>query len=572
MATDKCLAGICFVALDPAAPKFFGFSEYLAALALMVLVWTTTDIRYRFRIATAPIPLDRLTFWVVGGVGSFALLTDLWRAAGWLVPRGPLLTPETWQATLGAAFLLAFLTWAWFAHLRPPKYGPRNAQRYADSLYQTILNGSAADMATIGGEMIRSIPSLIAAVPAPPPRGMEGSDNAPSLQPWRGLAHEILLLIADLRFCRSLVGASPGTIHTAFQEMSKTGKYRVPIGPFGRNVVTAAIENRDSFLYHEQDGLASGLLGYVKPLSQAIFGNYQMVEEIDRLLDLDYGAMRRWSQAEWNAYCGAVLIVLRGHVEEDFWNHSFTLYRAFDRIGGAADDLYKLDGLDGASWESDAIRRLQICVDFCEEALKILDKKGPPEQLRRRLQEKDPPYLTTIYDHLADLMLKLIQNAEAIRQSADLSWTVRHNIVWTHLLGGLGKAGPATRIIRFKLRRKIYDEIVSAEKWPNYRNTRLLGFCLHMMGLAVHDASNFGLEYRALHRAVLAWTRRNFVALCRRAPQVLEDCLPANMIYDEDECRLVQTYAVNALRNAPEHTYFKLHQLTPPTSSSSSDL
>lgn len=571
MATDKCFAGICFVALDPTGQKFFGFSEYLAALALMVLVWTTTDIRYRFRIATAPVPLHRLTFWAVAGVGSLALLTDLWRAAGWWVPRGPLLTPETWQATLGAAFLLAFLTWAWFAYLRPPRYGPRNAQRYADFLYRTILNGSPADIATVGGEMIRSIPSLIAAVPDLPPRSRERSDHVLPPPPWRSLAHDILLLIADQRFCRSLVTASPDTIHVAFQEVSKTGKYWVPISSFGRNVVAAAIGNRDSFIYHEQSGLASGLLGYVKPLSQAIFGNYRMVEEINQLLDLDYRLMRRWSEAEWDAYCGAVLILFRSYVEEGIWSHSFTLYRAFDRIGGATDDLYKLDGLDGASWESDAISRLQVCVNFCEEALRILDGKGLPEQLRRRVREQDPPYLTTIYDHLADLMLKLILNAEAIRQSRNLSWMVRHNIVWSHLLGGLGAGGSATRIVRFKLRRKIYDEIASAEKWPNYRNTRLLGFCLHVMGLAVHDASNFGREYRPLHHAVLAWTRRNFATLHRRAPQVFEDCLPANMGYDEDECRLVKTSEVNALRNVPERTCFVLDPAKPPTSSSSSD-
>lgn len=571
MATDKCVVGICFVALDPTAPKFFGFSEYLAALALMVLVWTTTDIRYRFRIATAPVPLPHLTFWVVAGVGSLALLTDLWRAAGWWVPRGPLLTPESWQAILGAVFLLAFLTWAWFAHLRPPKYGPRNARRYADFLYGTILNGSPADMATIGAEMIRSIPSLIAAVPDRPPQVRSGSDRAPPPPPWRGLAHDILLLIADRRFCRSLVAASPDTIHLAFREVSKTGKYWVPIGSFGRNVVAASIENRDSFIYHEQNGLASGLLGYIKPLSQAIFGNYRMVEEINQLLDLDYMLMRRWSEAEWNAYCGAVLLLLRSYVEEGVWSHSFTLCRAFDKIGGAVDDLYKLDGLDGASWESDAIRRLQVCVDFCEEALKIFDEKGPPEDLRRRVHDKDPQYLMTIYDHLADLMFELILKADAIRQSPDLAWTVRHNIVWSHLLGEFGRAGSATRIIHFKLRRKIYNEIVSAEKWPNYRNTRLLGFCLHVMGLAVHDASNFGLEYRALHHAVLAWTRRNFAALRRRAPQVFDDCLPANMSYDEEECRLVQTYEVNALRNAPKQTYFVLNPPSPPTSSSCSD-
>ena len=93
MTIERCLSGICFVAVDTTVPKFFGFSEFLAALALMVVVWTTTDIRYRFRIATAPLPLHRLTFVSIGSVGVLTLLTDLWRAEGWLVPEGELLTP-----------------------------------------------------------------------------------------------------------------------------------------------------------------------------------------------------------------------------------------------------------------------------------------------------------------------------------------------------------------------------------------------------------------------------------------------------------------------------------------------
>ena len=120
---EQCLGRLCFVPLDTSAPKFFGFSEYLAALALMVVVWTTSDIRYRFRIATAPLPLHRLTFASIASVGVLTLLTDLWRAGAWLVPEGNLLTPAIWQALLGAVFLLTFLTWAWFAYMKPPTLG-----------------------------------------------------------------------------------------------------------------------------------------------------------------------------------------------------------------------------------------------------------------------------------------------------------------------------------------------------------------------------------------------------------------------------------------------------------------
>jgi hypothetical protein len=133
---------VCFIPLDATAPKFFGFSEFLAGLALMVLAWTIADVRYRFRVRTAPIPLQGITFAVVAGVGVLTLLTDLWRAEQWLVPQGDLLTPASWQALLGGLFLLTFLTWTWFAFIRPPTYGRHNAERFAQTLYRFILKGS----------------------------------------------------------------------------------------------------------------------------------------------------------------------------------------------------------------------------------------------------------------------------------------------------------------------------------------------------------------------------------------------------------------------------------------------
>ena len=106
MTVEQCFVGVCFIPLDGSGQKFFGFSEFLAGLALMVLAWTIADVRYRFRVRTAPIPLLGITFSVVATVGVLTLLTDLWRAEQWLVPKGNLLTPASWQAILGGLFLL----------------------------------------------------------------------------------------------------------------------------------------------------------------------------------------------------------------------------------------------------------------------------------------------------------------------------------------------------------------------------------------------------------------------------------------------------------------------------------
>lgn len=134
MPSDYFFGFVHFVPLSGNSQKFFGFSEFLAGLALMVLAWTIADVRYRFRVRTTPLPLQGVTFAVVGAVGILTLLTDLWRAEQWLVPRGHLLSSAEWQAFLGGLFLLTFLPWAWFAFIRPPVYGKRNAERYARTL------------------------------------------------------------------------------------------------------------------------------------------------------------------------------------------------------------------------------------------------------------------------------------------------------------------------------------------------------------------------------------------------------------------------------------------------------
>jgi hypothetical protein len=55
MHCEELILGICFVL--PAAGgdhSIFTFADFIAALALMVIVYTLSDVRYRFRLAIAP--------------------------------------------------------------------------------------------------------------------------------------------------------------------------------------------------------------------------------------------------------------------------------------------------------------------------------------------------------------------------------------------------------------------------------------------------------------------------------------------------------------------------------------
>jgi len=580
VAGNYCFGPISFVPLDASDPKFFGFSEFLAGLALMVLAWTIADIRYRFRVRTAPLPLQGTTFAVVAAVGALTLLTDLWRAQEWLVPQGNILTPAGWQAILGGVYLLTFLGWAWFAFIRPSVYGKMNAERYAKTLYQVILKGSPSELAVIADEFARSAKSLIRyATDREESKNYLGHDdgeNKPRKKPPQvtGYANDILLLIADKRFCRAIVDSSPGTALAVFHEMAEAKKYGVQVETFAKNIVNEALVNKNSFLFHEADGYESGLLGYHKPLSQAMFSNYRMVETIGTLLDPDMSEKGKWDSAQWKAYCGVALITFRDYVEKGFWNHSFVLHRAKGYIEHAVFDLYKINGVADGAWNDDTWATLRVVVEFIKDAVDILDKKGVPDGLQLRIRGAHNR-TETFYDHLASMIFEIIFSASAVRSPADLCWWVQYNSVWVELFNFERLDGAAGRIVKFKVRRLIYDEVAEMKNLPNFKGAKILGFCLNVMGLTISD-QDYDHDSRALQKVILSWTRKNYAWLHSYSCRVAEACLVDGITYDAENLRLVKTYPAEGLRQEPRYVYFKVdppstHEKNPKSGAPSSE-
>lgn len=552
------LGWLTFTSLTPGSPIFFGFGQYLAGLALMVLAWTIADVRYRFRVATAPVAMDRLTFTSVAAIGVLVLLTDLWRAQGWPVPAGPI-PPAVWQAILGGWFLLTFLAWAWFGFIRPPTYGKWNAKRYAESLYRTILKGSPTQLAVAADELSRSADALVQHA-SNYTKG-ERSDET-QLDDVTAYANTILFLIADRRFCRVVVNSSPNTIGALFSSMRRHKKYGIDIEVFGRNVVREAIRNRDSFLYHESSGYDSGLLGYDKPLTMEVFSDYNVIDANMLLVDPGYFEAKEWGADQWRAYCRIVLIVLRAYAERgDWWGRSFALHQATELLANALDDLYKLDGVASPSWDDDIQARLRVVVDFVGKAVEILDEVGVPKGISRRTKTSHR-LARTIYDELAELIAKIVLAAAAVTTPQDLCWWIQHNNVWTNLTW---HDTPAWRAVLFKVRRLLYDDIVHMSRFPNFKGARILGFCLNVMRFTA-GASNTDRQMRPLHRAVLAWTKANFSRLHEANPRVAEACLVDGIAYDRDKSRLVRTYPAGGLQLEPNYTYLVVDPAKPPTS------
>lgn len=559
---EYCYGFVCFIPLDANVPKFFGFSEFLTGLALMVLAWTIADIRFRFRVKTAPLPLQGLTFAVVTAVGILTLLTDLWRAEHWMVPQGSILTPAIWQALLGGIFFLMFLTWTWFAFIRPPTYGKINAERYAQTLYRIILKGSPSELAVIADEFAHSAKSLLRyATDRGEFKNFQRHDekNTPPKKPEKVIdyANGILLLIADKRFCRAIVESSPGTALAVFREMGETKKYGVQVETFAKNIVNEAFANKDSFLFHEVEGYESGLIGHYKPLSQAMFSNHMMVETIGTLLDPDIEEKGKWDAVQWKAYCRVVLMTFRDYTEKGFLNHSYVLYRAKGYIEHAVFDLYKINGIANSALDDDVQARLWVIVEFINDAVEILDKKEVPDHLPLRVREKHA--IRNFYDYLANMIFEVIFSASAVRAPSDLCWWVQHNSVWCKLFNFDQLKGAAGKVVKFKVRRLLYDEVANMKRFPNFKGAKILGFCLNVMGLTTSEG-DYDNDSRALQKAILSWTRKNYAWLHSYNPRIAEACLVDGMTYDAESLRLVKIYPAEGLRREAQHVYFSVDQ------------
>ena len=232
------------------------------------------------------------------------------------------------------------------------------------------------------------------------------------------------------------------------------------------------------------------------------------------------------------------------------------LYRAKGYIENAASDLHTLNELPSA-WDTDSSRRLRVVVEFVKDTVKILDEKGVPDHVRIRVREKHGHPRETFYDHIASMIFEVIFHASAVRAPQWGCWTIQHNLVWGELFNFNHLDCPAGKVVKFKVRRLLYDEIADMKGFPNFKGAKLLGFCLNVMGLTARQG-DYDKDSRALQKVVLAWTKRNFVWLHRYNPRVAEACLVDGMTFDVENWQLVRTSPAEGLRREPSYIYLEL--------------
>ena len=534
----------------------FGFAEFIQAFAILVLVYTLYDVKYRFRVQAAALPVKALTFWLVLLIGLASLLTDYWFTA-----KLPILSISPGraflQSVLAALFLLILFLWLWFAFLRPPVFSKWNAKHFFTAIRDYLVEGSQKDLSSVTQDLKFSARQIVKHASDVP---LRRARNDPRPQPelliseTSRYANGICMILGSKKIAQHLVVSSPVTAIMFFQEMSNQKRYNISMGEFASNVVTEALLNKDSIIFQESNRFGRGYLEATQPFIRAVFGDYRLVEGLSFAqgtssldLNLDYGLGEKLSARQLEAYCRGLLFTIKSALKQKDWSeHSYVITRAFHFLSNSVGDLDKLN--DDATKDSDCLGRLHAITEFLNETIEVLDKFGLQKTVLRKRQTRNA-FDIDLYDQLASLCFELIVSASYVTRHDFTNWNVQHNATWIRIKSYVPSA--TRKIILRKLRRLLYEEIVGSGRL-NYKSARVLGFCLNVLGLNSRRISKSDDDDRALRIAVQSYARKHFIEQFNLNPEVASNALVGRITFDQKKKRLVKTYEKGLRRTAPK--------------------
>ncbi|MGN8144584.1 hypothetical protein ACTJK3_27220 [Pseudomonas sp. 22105] len=557
---EACKWGADFFPLVKDAPKFFGFSDFLAASALLVLAWTISGARYQFRLETAPFSIFKLSYYSVGFVGLLTLLTDFWRAQQLCVPKGWLLTPESWQLVLASLYFLTFLVWLLFSFIRPLKFCRLNDDRYLEQFKKIIIRGNTSEMAILAEELLTSVDNIMhyALIELPP------SDPNHD-KPYRVTvnASKLLFLISDPRFCKALVANAPDTCIAFFNAVNKLQAFPARMNILAKNIVNEALQNKDSQLYHEQSGYESGSHGVEKPFSNAIFSKHEMVESFGILFKLDQHKLEQWDARQWEVLISVTMQTLEDYVKRAFGNQFNSFDDMSDNIAVATADLHLINEQADPRVTAEPLRKARIATQFIDDVLHLFDEHPLAKNAATYIQSAGRPPansyifagLTTYYDLLAEMIYTVIIHAAKVQSPVALCDQLHKKIIWRRFFDSESDF-PASSVIKQWVCAKIIDEINLHLHRTTYERAYLLGFCWSVMGIA-RDQRAMG-NCQTLKNAVLAWTQKHYLELHCKSPKMAAASLFEGVIFDQARSRLIKPYTLGGLWHESERAELKL--------------
>ena len=252
------------------------------------------------------------------------------------------------------------------------------------------------------------------------------------------------------------------------------------------------------------------------------------------------------------AYARAALIFCESYFSSHPEQHSYAFARMLGVFQSATLDVHRLKGAGSDYWKSDEYERLKITVRFIADLVELMEKHKVPYYGPLRTERKA---FDGIHNQVANLISEVVFSAAQVSEPVWTCWSVQHNAVWSELHNH--EQSRAWAIIRFKVRRLLYDEIRRLDDYGTFKGGRILGLCLNVLGFGEKRTRDYRRDETALMSVVVAWTKRNYLRLVEHHPKVAQACLHGAVTFDAENKQLVKEYA-DETRKEPRRRYLKL--------------
>ncbi len=405
--------------------NFFGLAQFLSTLALLVVVFNVSDFRFRYRIAVRRYDIRRVGIAISGFIAVALLMTELWFNNGLSIFHF-MNNKDNIELLLASIFVALVLYVVCACYVWPARFRASNAKLFFNSTTFYIHQGNKERLQAIAEELNRSLGDIFSA------RSSIDGESTNVASDYQIIAHNLLLALADNRFCALIVDRVPAFTLRCFELAHQNPT--APFANFSRNIGEEFITNKQSAFYQEEGGHQSGYFGYLKPITNTIFGNFSLIErcasQLHSPLDLHFKTIMDLDAEQADGFARAGIAFLHSYLSETKGTtHSYALARLIDSYKNCISSLYRINNSPGDHWLSAEYARLTAVMQFISTALRLLEE----HKIKPRSKKPSSEIYHDTYDSLATLIYDVILASSYVSAPPALSWSVQHNLVWRRI-------------------------------------------------------------------------------------------------------------------------------------------
>lgn len=558
---------ICFEQawIDPTVTNLFGFSEFLATVAIITIAYNIIDERYKFRVEVSRFSFHKLIFYITAVFGFYLLMLGVWFNENLPIPSF-LNNYYYHQFVVALVILIAVIGWMYSAFIDTPNYSKYNADKYARAVYKRVAFGNDRAIIAASQEMLPAIGTIFDfAQKSEYVRDFEKGGFKSELTVEAKISQQLISIFGDRRFCFLVAKHVPALSAEVFSQASQTNIEQLPIDQFTSNVTSEFLKDTSTAIHFEGDGFHSGLVGFIRPVSRELFEHVDLIEGLSERTGSPFDEYRldngSWDATSWQTYIRVAKAFVSARLKKyKTPDPSMALNQICKCVQGMSMDAHLMSNMGDDYHRSLQFRKIELSMEFIAHTLEALEENGIFAS--KKTTATNLGQNNDLYDVLAEVAFQIIFNAANVRTADFKNWQIQHNVIWGELFSSRNRKSEI--IFRYRLIRKLYKAIKEMDEFYNLKGARYLGFCLNVMGLL---ASNDDKNCRAFHLFVINWTKKNYSKMDDEVPKIAEFCLSGTVRFEAAKCRLVKTYG-GGFGHKPVRRYLDLLPHTKLTSSS----